>query len=168
MWHSLLTHLQEPKLSFEEARKICLKTIVNSADFNCIQLVYGYAGKHFGMRLYMYTVYMYVQDHMTCHMIVRWWKDSLHQVTVGANGWLDHHRSQRSIHTSQSHLEAPFPPTWKEKLCHLLQLHYAPSRSKRVQYTDFSHCMLILFFAWVRIYSLVYQSLHVLFSTYAH
>ena len=37
---------QEPKLSFDDARKICVKTIVNTADFACIQLVYGFAGKH--------------------------------------------------------------------------------------------------------------------------
>ena len=40
-----VTIVQEPKLSFEDARKICVKTIVTTADFSCIQLVYGFAGK---------------------------------------------------------------------------------------------------------------------------
>jgi hypothetical protein len=45
--HTILLWIyQEPKLSFEDARKMCVKTIVNSADFSCIQLVYGFAGKH--------------------------------------------------------------------------------------------------------------------------
>ena len=32
-------------MSFDEVQTICLDTIVNRADFTCIQLVYGYAGK---------------------------------------------------------------------------------------------------------------------------
>ena len=39
--------LQEsgPSLSFEEARKICLKKIARPEDFACIQLVYGFSGE---------------------------------------------------------------------------------------------------------------------------
>lgn len=62
--------IQEPKLSLEDARKICLQTIVNTSDFVCIQLVYGYAGK-IATIASAQLLLINVHYHMTCHVTIR-------------------------------------------------------------------------------------------------
>ena len=38
-------------MTFEKARDVCMKKLVNAGDFACIQLVYGHSG--------MYSQYLY-------------------------------------------------------------------------------------------------------------
>ncbi len=44
-WVQLREHQEAgPSLTFEQARKLCLKRVAIPEDFACIQLVYGHAG----------------------------------------------------------------------------------------------------------------------------
>ena len=48
--------MQEPVFSFKDAHEICLKQVVNASDYQCIELVYGFAGKYTSMYFSLLSV----------------------------------------------------------------------------------------------------------------